>query len=325
MNKNRPMMTQPRRIGVLLNPLSGRVRRQLPRFRALLQQLPGATVAQAHEPAQIDTAIHGWALTADDLLVVVGGDGTLQAALTSLLHPDGGHMPQVLVVPAGTTNMSASAIGLRGSPFRVIKALVRELNQGRHAARERPLAVLQVTDSNSPRVQCGMFFGAGTIVTGVRYYHQQVRPTGLKGLAGPLTAFVRMLLALFSRRAGHLLPVVDARLTLNGAVREAPWLLILATTLDRLLLGSTPFWGTEPQPMRLTAISQTPARLCRALPAVLRGRPTAAMRRDPSYLSSNLQQAGIEHLREYLLDGEIYPVAGTLDLKTSTPVRFITL
>lgn len=325
MNINLPSIAQPRCIGVLINPLSGRVRRQRVRMYRLIHRLPRARVAQVQTPAEIDIAIASWALMENDLLVVIGGDGTLQAALTSLLQTPGANVPKVFIVPAGTTNMSANAIGLRGSPLKAIKALTRWLTHDDHTAREKPTAVLQVSDSHTQRAQCGLFFGAGSIVTGVRYFHERVRPTGLKGLAGPLTAFVRMLLALFSRTASHLLPTVNAAIRVNDTTHEAPWLLVLATTLDKLLLGSTPFWGTEHQPMRLTAIAQAPARLCRALPAVLRGRPSAAMRRDPGYLSHNTQNASIDHLHEYLLDGEIFPVSGTLEIKASPPVRFITL
>jgi len=325
MNPNLTSMNQPQRIGVLLNPLSGRVRRQFVPLCRLIYRLPRSRVAHVRNHIEIHAAIATWALMENDLLVVVGGDGTLQATLTSLLTTPGRPIPRVLIVPAGTTNMSAAALGLRGSPIKIIKALARWLVGDRHAVGERPTAALQVADSRSQQAQCGLFFGAGAIVTGVRYFHQQVRPTGLKGLAGPLTAFVRMLLALFSQRASHLLPTVNADINVNGAAHAAPWLLVLATTLDKLLLGSTPFWGTEQHPMRLTAIAQPPARLCRALPAVLRGRPSDTMRQDPGYLSHNADNAHIEHLREYLLDGEIFPVSGTLKIKTSCPVRFITL
>jgi diacylglycerol kinase family enzyme len=325
MNINPPSIAKPRCIGVLINPLSGRVRRQQARMCRLIHRLPRARVAQVRTPAEVETAIASWALMENDLLVVVGGDGTLQAALTSLLQTPGAKVPKVVIVPAGTTSMSANAIGKRSSTLEAIKAQTRWLTHDDHTAREKPTAVLQVSDSHTRRAQCGLFFGAGSIVTGVRYFHERVRPTGLKGLAGPLTAFVRMLLALFSRTASHLLPTVNAPITVNGTTREAPWLLVLATTLDKLLLGSTPFWGAEHQPMRLTAIAQAPARLCRALPAVLRGRPSAAMRPDPGYLSHNAQHASIDHLHEYLLDGEIFPVTGTLEIKASPPVRFITL
>ncbi|MGY4494416.1 diacylglycerol/lipid kinase family protein [Pseudomonas sp. TE3610] len=325
MTMNLPSITRPIRIGILINPLSGAVRQRLVPLCRLVYRLPRARVAQARNPLEIEAAIASWGLLEDDLLVVVGGDGTLQAALTCLLKTADTPVPKVFIVPGGTTNMSANALGLKGNPVRVMKALANWLGNDRLTGGERPTAVLMVKDSHRPQPQCGLFFGAGSIVAGVRYFHQQVRPTGLKGLAGPLTAFVRMLLALFSRRSRHLLPTVNAHISVNGTTRQAPWLLVLATTLDKLLLGSTPFWGREPHPMRLTAIDQPPARLCRALPAVLRGRPSDAMRHDSGYLSHNAQAADIDHLREYLLDGEIFPVTGTLSIQTSTPVRFITV
>ncbi|WP_277963987.1 diacylglycerol kinase family protein [Pseudomonas sp. RIT-To-2] len=314
---------RPARIGVLLNPRSGRVRRHPQRYQALLGRLPATQVAQVSTAPQIDAAIMAWGLGDKDLLIVVGGDGTLQAALTSLLREAGTRLPQVLIVPAGTTNMSATAMGVRGNPAKIIRALDRWLHQGTRAPGTQPRAVLQVMDSGAGAAQCGMFFGAGAIVTGVRYFHAHIKPTGLRGVAGPLTALARMVLALFSRKGRHLLPTVSATITVPQARRQAPWLLVLATTLDTLLMGSTPFWGTEKAAMRLTAISQQPGRLCRALPSVWSGRPSTAMRQDSGYLSHNVEGAGIEHLREYLLDGEIFNVVGTLALTTSTPVCFI--
>jgi hypothetical protein len=316
---------RPKRIGVLLNPHSGRVRNQVGRYRSQLDRLPAALTALVCNPDEIEAAIVAWALAADDLLVVIGGDGTLQAALTSLLDGLSDQLPKVLIVPAGTTNMSATAMGLKGRPFSIIKALARWLNQDTFAPRIAPRAVLQVTDSQASRAQCGLFFGAGSIVSGVRYFHSHIRPTGIKGVTGPLVAFVRMLMALFSRNSGHLLPAINARIGIAQTHSEANWLLVLATTLDKLLLGSTPFWGTEHAAMRLTAISLSPARLCRALPAVLRGRPTTAMRQDRAYLSHNAECAGIEHLHEYLLDGEIFAVSGKLEIKISPPVCFLIL
>ncbi|WP_409282244.1 diacylglycerol/lipid kinase family protein [Pseudomonas putida] len=313
----------PRRIGVLLNPLSGRGRRNLPRFYLLLQQLPGASITEVRTPEEIDQAIAQWQLTEDDMLLVVGGDGTLQAALTSLLRRADASLPKVQVAPAGTTNMSANAIGVRGNPCKSVKALVHWLQRGGTAPLLRPTAVLQVLDNHTGHVQCGMFFGAGAIVAGVRYFHERVRPTGLQGVLGPLTAFARMLLALFSRNSQRLLPTVNARIQFNGRDREAPWLVLLATTLDKLLLGSTPFWGAEPAPLRLTAIAKTPAQLCWSLPAVLRARPNAAMRTDLGYLSHNVDAVRLEQLREYLLDGEIFTASGPLALTASRPVQFI--
>lgn len=146
MNINPPSIAKPRCIGVLINPLSGRVRRQQARMCRLIHRLPRARVAQVRTPAEVETAIASWALMENDLLVVVGGDGTLQAALTSLLQTPGAKVPKVFIVPAGTTNMSANAIGLRGSPLRAIKALTRWLTHDDHTAREKPTAVLQVSD-----------------------------------------------------------------------------------------------------------------------------------------------------------------------------------
>lgn len=314
-----------RRIGIILNPLSGRVRRNPGRFSELVSRIPAASIVQTSNPSEMGTALAAWALADNGVLVVIGGDGTLQAALTWLYRQQPEHIPQIMPIAAGTTNMSARAIGLRDNPLTTLEALVAWLEHSGPAPSCLPRPVLQVMDTSTLTLQCGMFFGAGAIVTGVRYFHSRVKPAGVKGIAGPALAFLRMLLALSTRTSGPLLQRVKARIDIGPVQREAPWLLLLATTLDKLMLGSKPFWGAERAAMHFTAIATPSSRLWYALPWVLRGRPTSAMRRDPDYLSHNANSVNIEHLQEYLLDGEIFEVSGKLQLGISADVRFIGL
>ena len=47
--------------------------------------------------------------------------------------------------------------------------------------------------------------------------------------------------------------------------------LVLATTLDRLMLWSRPFWNYDGQPIRYTGIAYPPEHLVRSAPKVLYG------------------------------------------------------
>src|SRR3546814_7056695 len=71
-----------------------------------------------------------------DLIVVIGGDGTLQGLLTALLRQPDGAVPDLLVIPAGTTNMSAADLGARHKPEPALRALAA-WQTGRASCRAR--------------------------------------------------------------------------------------------------------------------------------------------------------------------------------------------
>ena len=66
------------------------------------------------------------------VLVINGGDGTVQAALTEIYN--GGHFgdapPPVAVLPSGKTNLIALDLGARGDPIEALERLI-ELAQDR--------------------------------------------------------------------------------------------------------------------------------------------------------------------------------------------------
>lgn len=173
--------SRPRRTGIILNPKSGHVRRHLAQLRQLAEQVPAATVIEASSPEKITEAVNTFELAAEDLLVVIGGDGSLQAALTAMLRLELQVTPRVLVVAAGTTNMSAADLGMRLKPAAALQALHDWISGKTSAPITRPRKVVQVADSSLTPPQYGMFFGAGAIISGVRYFHGSVRPKGVRG------------------------------------------------------------------------------------------------------------------------------------------------
>jgi diacylglycerol kinase (ATP) len=315
--------SRPRRIGIILNPKGGHVRRHLIQLRQLAKQVPDATVIEASSPDTIAEAVNAFELAAEDLLVVIGGDGSVQATLTAMLRLEQQENPRVLIVAAGTTNMSAADLGVRLKPAAALQALHDWVSGKIPAPATRPRAVLQVTDSSLMPAQYGLFFGAGAIISGVRYFHGSVRPKGIRGALGPSLAFMRMLLSILSNREHRLLPATTATLHLKKDPVRLEWLLVLATTLDTLLMGSTPYWGTEKAPMHFTAIAHRAPRLLVALFFLLRGKSNAMMRNNQGYRSHNLTHSTIEDLTEYLLDGEIFATQGPLHLSATAAVRFI--
>ena len=313
----------PRHIGVVLNPLSGHVRRNLKKLRRLVLQIPQSTVIEASSPAEIAQALDIFNLGVNDLLVVIGGDGSLQAALTASLRRSMELAPFVLALPGGTTNMSAIDLGVTMTPASTLEALISWLAGDAPPPSVSIRSILQVSDASSTLPQFGLFFGAGAIIDGVKYFHSEVRPKGIQGNLGPAFAFMRMLLSLFRHNEQSVASATRAGLQLQHQYLYSPWLLILATTLDKLLFKSTPYWGLERAPMHFTAIAHRAPRLLSSLPFLLRGKSNAAMQDSRAYVSQNLTHAVIDDLSEYLLDGELFATRSSLYLSADVSARFI--
>jgi len=314
---------RPERIGILLNPRSGRVRRQLAAVRRVAASLPDAWQQEVGDHGAIAQALGQWRPGPADLLVVLGGDGTLQATLTALLREPAGGLPRLLAVPGGTTNMSALDLGARAKPEAALRALSAWLRGAGPAPKAVQRAVLRVDAGSNPGPEFGMFFGTGAILDGVRYYHGHIRANGVRGALGPTLAFARMLLSLPRRHAHPLLPPMQARLSTADGDWENDWLLVLASTLHRLLAGCRPYWGTEPAPMHVTAVTHQPRHLGRVLPAVLCGHGAAVAREDDGYLSRNLDGLSLNGPREFLIDGELFQAREAIRLSSTPPLHFL--
>ena len=115
------------RIALLSNPKSTGNIAQLPRIREYCAEHPDIFHYEVEHASQIGEAMKIIARVRPKVLVINGGDGTVQAALTELYN--GGHFgdepPPVAVLPSGKTNLIALDLGARGRSDRGARAADR--------------------------------------------------------------------------------------------------------------------------------------------------------------------------------------------------------
>jgi hypothetical protein len=314
------------RIGVLSNLRAGG-----PRIREVLEVLRAHPEVRHVETDDADAVpdVLRW-LEGDglDLLVVNGGDGTLQRTLTELLRPGRPRpLPRLAPLRGGRTNMIGIDLGADRDPARGFAALLRRAGDGTLAAATLLRPVLRIEIGPERSVQHGMFLGPGVIHRAIEVVHR-VLPNGrVRGVfgAGVATALFVARSALLGDDRGIVAPD-KLEIHLDGEVLpHAEYRVVLATTLSRLFLRLRPFWGEGDAPVRFTAIAAHAPGIAREVPGILVGRPSARARENPGLVSRRVRVAELSLQCGFTIDGEQFaPSAGRhLRVTAEAPIPFV--
>ncbi|MEQ8858157.1 MAG: diacylglycerol kinase family protein [Pseudomonadales bacterium] len=319
---------------VVSNAGTPRARRQVPALRDALPESPGLQHRVTEHAADLDALVGHDRWNADDLLVINGGDGSVQHALTLLIrHCPGARWPVVACLPGGSTNMTAldlNATRRYRDAVENLAGLVRR--RGPLPVAPRPVVRVNGHGARDTAANGGLFFGIGTIVQGVEYFHDQVKGclqgAGRHELAAG-AALLRALWGIARRQPPFDEPVaaaIDAPSLGLNPTATLSLRLLFATTLDRLFLGMRPYWGDAAGAMKTTLVEGRAQHFIRRVPRLLRGRPDAGMDPANGYHSSRLDSLTLSFHGSYTLDGELFSGADDrMTVSATTPVRFLPL
>jgi len=303
------------RIGVISNPNSQYNRQDgLADIAAVADDHPGLKHEILSDFTALDDIVDRLIRDDVEVIAVNGGDGTVQAVLTALAGRDQTRrLPKLAILQGGMTNVIAKDVGFSGKPAKGLNRLIEGLAGAKNGAgktREdltRPLIGL-ITGEQKKTVY-GMFFGAAGFYQAVLLAQKNVRPKGFAGNAASATSLIWVLARLLLGRPGADDPLYRGEtmaFDLDGvAVDEAPYLVLIATTLERLMLGLMPFWGQRDEKIRYTSITFPPKRLASAILPVLRGKPRDWMENN-GYQSGAVADMVIDIKSPVVLDGEIF-------------------
>ncbi len=297
-----------RRIGVLVNPRSGKHGAGIESLMRVLTRHPEAVWRHVVTPDDVVLALKEMAARRVDMLAVIGGDGTVQASLTALFHGSPFDTPLPLAVLAGgTTNMTAADVGVDGEPPSALQRLLTWARGEGREARVVRRAVMRVECGPNRAPAFGMFFNAAGIVevTRARWEsRRRARSAIMRGGLGTAATVCKYLLGLAVGR--RVVSPTRIGVRLDGQRLEATdYLALFITGLVRMAGGIRPYWGEGPGPLRYTAVAYEPKHLVLAAPALLRGRPNRYLRPEFGYVSRNIAEAVLELDADCALDGEI--------------------
>ncbi len=265
-------------IALLSNPRSTGNRSLLPRVRSFCAQHSEIFHYEVEDVSQIGDALRTIARVNPRVLVVNGGDGTVQTTLTELYH--GGHFegtpPPVAVLPNGKTNLIALDLGATGDP---IAALERVLEIARTGVEEHVVSRELISLSNGEddhRPVLGMFLGGAGLADSILFCRNKVYPLGLpNGLSHALT-FLAVVLSLIVGIRAAFLPPRPRPLTvslLRQGVIQGSFALLIVTTLQKMLLNTqTSTSDQRPGGLKLMMVNHSPVSLVRAIAAGVSGK-----------------------------------------------------
>jgi hypothetical protein len=320
------------RVALLSNPQSTGNQSLLPRVRSFCARHSDIFHYEVEHADQVGTALRTIALVKPKVLVINGGDGTVQAALTELYQ--GGHFgdnpPPVAVLPNGKTNLIALDLGSGGDPLIALKRVL-EIARGDMTPYIVSRELISLSrGADGPKPVLGMFLGGAGLADTILYCRQKLYPLGLpNGVAHGLALLLGILSNGIGLTASFLPPRAGAMTVsvLRSGVLHGRFAFLMVTTLQRLLLkGNIAGANQSVGAMQMLVIERNAWSLVRALTAAIRGR-LGRSRLHGVHLERG-DEIRIEGDRtKVILDGELFEthLGRPIVLTHTAPVPFLKL
>jgi len=282
-------------------------------MRRLFDAHPQIPCREVLDPASVANALREMAERGIDTIAISGGDGTVNAVLNTVFgRSPFPRLPLLAVLRGGTANMTARDIGMRGRQERALRALLDCASRGGDGLTvvERP--VMRIDPGPGREPIHGMFFGAAAITQGIEYCKREVHALGLRGEIGPAVTMVRFIIAMARGERAIVAPVPMTIAIDDGSPASFDCEIVHVTTLEQLVLGLRPFWGRETAPLHYASVRAAPRHWIKALPGLLRGRPSRYITPANGYDSRNAHRLLLGLDSHFFVDGEIFsPTTGS--------------
>lgn len=280
---------------------------------------------------QISRALEMIARVKPKVLVVNGGDGTVQAALTELYH--GGHFngdpPPVAVLPNGKTNLIALDLGSEGDPLDALGRIV-ELARGDLSDHIVVRELIALSDgSDNARPVLGMFLGGAGLAETILYCRNKIYPLGLPNTISHILAAIAVLFSAVFGLKANFLPAraqpVKVSFIRQGEL-QGNFSVLIVTTLEKLLLGNRTVGSGKSGEMRFMAIDQKPWAMLNAVFNSLIGRLGKRKLAGVHLTAGDMIRIDSDQ-SSVILDGEVFEARDgrPIVLRSTPPVPFLKL
>ncbi|MBI2718860.1 MAG: hypothetical protein HY245_08335 [Rhizobiales bacterium] len=297
-----------RRAGLIVNPRSGKSSGKGLALAEKLKSAPRVLVRVLDDFASLSTQLDDMAMAGVTDLFISSGDGTVHAIQTELAERRPfQRLPRLALLPHGTTNMTAADLGFRRRGLDAQADFLETLPSAE--LRDRP--TVRVINPADGRPRHGMCVGTGASAEATLFIQRMFNSKGHKG-GWPIFATVggMALRAMFTSPAAGDTSRIDRPYDIaveaeGRPISAGPHLLMLATTLDKLVLNMRPFWGGKAGgPIRLTVVSYPLASVMRWLLPMMYGSEDRSV--PPGAISVATSSLAVWSKTSFVLDGEFF-------------------
>ncbi len=264
----------------------------------------------------LERVLAGWRDRGVGTVVVNGGDGTAHRVVTAMVRTWGADLPRMAVLPAGTMNIIANSVGVRGRPHAVLRRLVE---RGDRAPTQR-VWTLKVSGDGKPVY--GFLFGNGIVARFLEVYYEGSEPSPAKAAwilgRGAASALIG------GRSIKRLTRPFQGTLIADGVEQpDTTWTAIAVGTVEQLGLGFKAFHlaPRSPGKMHVQAIAGSVVDLARDLPRIYRGQSPA--RPGNRELTASKLQIRSKETIGYMVDGDFHQAVGEVQVEISHPVDIV--
>ena len=314
------------RAGLIVNPRSGKSSGKGLALAGMLRPTGNVSIKIIDRFDMIEGLVDELATEGVSDLFISSGDGTIQAIQTILAERRPfARLPRLALLPHGTTNMTAADLGFHHRSLAAQADFIREL---KHTdLRARPTVRCVNPRDGSPRH--GMFVGCGAVADATRFTQIAFNAKGVKGGYGVFATLTGSVIrSLFTKpdptdttRFDRPYPVrVEAE---GNRYADGNQLLMLATTLEKLVLDTRPFWGGKTGPIRVTTFPYPVPSIPRwLLPMMYGGEDRKFPQGAVSFCTPALE---VTTPVTFVIDGEFFepPVGEPLRLETGPVFTYV--
>jgi diacylglycerol kinase (ATP) len=308
-----------KKAGLLINPLSGHSSGKGLHLAQMLQGKPNVMTRILAQFEQLPYFLDELAGNGVTDLFISSGDGTIQAVQTELAERKPFRaVPRLSLLPHGTTNMTAADLGFRHHSLTAQAEFIGNLEASH--LRERP--TLRVVNPRDGNPRHGMFVGAGAASAATEFCQRVLNSHGVKGSVAVVATLARAAASIMfttpnpndEKRFDRPFPI---RVTTGGTEKcSGMQLMVFSSTLEKLILGTRPFWGGKSGPIRTSVLPYPVPSVTRWLLPLMYGDedrrvPQGAM----SFSGKSLE---ITCPTAYVIDGEFFDGPENAALKVET-------
>jgi diacylglycerol kinase (ATP) len=308
-----------KRAGLIINPRSGHSSGKGLHLADMLNGHANVSTRVLEHFGQLPIFLNELSSDGVTDLFISSGDGTIQAIQTELAERRPfKSIPRLSLLPHGTTNMTAADLGFRHHNLHAQAEFMGNLEASH--VRKRP--TLRIVNPRDGKPRHGMFLGAGAASEATLFCQRALNAHGVKGSWAAFATLTKAVGSIMFRPPN---PADESRfdrpfpihVTSAGTVKcSGTQLMMISSTLEKLILGSNPFWGGKSGPIRTSILPYPVPSIARWLLPMMYGNENRKV--PPGALSFSGESLEVTCPISYVIDGEFFEGPENAALKVET-------